>query len=137
VLWSASLIATFMAMHYKHVHWRQRPSQLAPALMPPVEVPGHPSYPSGHATQAHLMAECAILVLPAAMLPLFADNLRALARRIARNREIAGLHYASDSAAGAALAGNIHAFLQDPVAAGVPFQASFLALLNAATAEWA
>jgi hypothetical protein len=32
------------------------------------------------------------------------ETLMALARRVARNREIAGLHYPSDSAAGAALA---------------------------------
>ena len=39
--------------------------------------------------------------------------MQALAARIARNREIAGLHYPSDTAAGIELAGKIWVTLQD------------------------
>ena len=40
------------------------------------------------------------------------DNLMTLADRIARNREIAGLHYASDTVAGVALAHGIRPLLE-------------------------
>jgi acid phosphatase (class A) len=40
-------------------------------------------------------------------------DLQALAWRIARNREIAGLHYPSDSAAGEQLATDILPYLQN------------------------
>jgi membrane-associated phospholipid phosphatase len=89
-----------------------------PALLPPVPVPGHPSFPSGHATQATLMA----LAVREAMTPqgaaISADNaaraslLDTLAWRIGRNREIAGLHFESDSRAGAALAYEVFGHLK-------------------------
>ena len=63
----ASLIGSFAALHYKHVFDRPRPSWELPALMPPIPVPGHSSFPSGHATQAHLMAKCMGLVFDLAM----------------------------------------------------------------------
>ena len=81
--------------------------------MPPIAVPGHAAYPSGHATQARLVAACAKLALPdpndVSGLPnpttvALSAALDVLATRIARNREIAGLHYPSDSGAGAELA---------------------------------
>ena len=57
--------------------------------------PGHPSYPSGHSTQAHTVA-----FLFARRAPQLKDVLLMAAARIALNREIAGLHFPSDSAAG-------------------------------------
>ena len=91
------------AMHYKYRFNRPRASTLLPWLMPPIEVPRHASYPSGHSTQSHLVA----LILGEVM-PDWARGvkgpLRLLAQRIARNREVLGLHYPSDSAAGEKLA---------------------------------
>ena len=118
VLHIASHIGSYAALHYKAKDdWSQghtrgprpRPSHLSPALMPPVPVPGHPAFPSGHATQSWLMALSITYVLEEAELdetdgPVLGQNLRVLARRIARNREIAGLHYPSDSTAGRQLA---------------------------------
>ena len=43
-------------MSYKNMYQRPRPSQLWPELMPPIEVPGHASFPSAHATQAYTVA---------------------------------------------------------------------------------
>ncbi len=119
----ASIVAAFTVLYCKNgrkddhgnviYQPRPRPSQVCPALLPPVPVPGHPSYPSGHATEAHLIEFVLNLV--------FKDTLRektmkydleALATRIARNREIAGLHYPSDSAAGKKLANDILPRLQ-------------------------
>jgi hypothetical protein len=92
----------------------QRPSPL---------YPGHPSYPSSHSTQAYLVAE-----LYARMVPRLRPGLMQAAQGVARRREIAGLHFASDSAAGAMLAGQlVDEFLRVP---------ELLALFNQARGEW-
>lgn len=85
--------------------------------------PGHPSYPSGHSTQAHLVAE-----LYARMFPDLRVRLIEAARGVARRREIAGLHFATDSDAGATLA----VALADEFLA-VP---ALLNLFNKARLEW-
>lgn len=74
-------------------------------------------------------------VLTDAMAPL-ATVLRARATRIARNREIAGLHYESDSAAGNALALALAAILQNPAKMSV-FADAATGTIAGAKAEWA
>jgi membrane-associated phospholipid phosphatase len=94
-------------MHFKHQYRIPRPSYLAPTLMPPVDPPGHASWPSGHATEAYLLALCLKDVLPqAAFNPErpHASPLDRVAERIARNREVLGVHYPCDSRAGKQLA---------------------------------
>ena len=104
-------LGQFAVMLYKQMFDRPRPSQLRPALMPEMEVPGHASYPSGHSTEAHLIAHVLELVLdpyhPARKL------LHPLADRIAINREVMGLHYRSDSEAGKYLAEKIKGVIED------------------------
>jgi membrane-associated phospholipid phosphatase len=105
VLTLASQVGTFVAMYFKGLYKRPRASELCPALLPPIEVPGHASFPSGHSTQAHLMALCINDIfngLPQQNTIL--EDAWTLADSIARNREIAGLHYPSDSDAGRAIA---------------------------------
>jgi hypothetical protein len=116
----ASIVATFTVLHFKAgipgstgYAPRPRPSQICPALLPPIPVPGHPSYPSGHSTEAHLIADVLDDVLSLApQQAAMTTDLEALAWRIARNREIAGLHYPSDSLAGEQLATAILPYLQ-------------------------
>ena len=85
--------------------------------------PGHPSYPSGHASQYTLTAYCL-----AAANPDKAKEYIAKAAEITRNREYAGLHYPSDSYIGKILAKvMIRKLLDQP-----GFQAAFLA----ASEEW-
>jgi hypothetical protein len=100
-----------MIMHFKFQHKRARPPQLEPRLRPMVDVPRHPAYPSGHSTQSHLIARVMAAVTGRS------DIEKALweaADRIAQNREYAGIHYASDSAAGAFLADKLApVFLKD------------------------
>ena len=55
---AASLIADLTVQHFKMIEDRHRPSQVCAALRPPIEVPGHASCPSGHATQSYLIALC-------------------------------------------------------------------------------
>jgi membrane-associated phospholipid phosphatase len=126
-----------------------RPSQLLPALMPPISIPGHASFPSGHATQSALISLCVQQALPganftstvpisnpapgsicAAMQP----GLDALAARIARNREIAGLHYPSDTVGGQTLATNI--FQNILLNSGTNGFTSYSAVLTAAKNDW-
>jgi membrane-associated phospholipid phosphatase len=116
--------------------------------MPPVPVPGHSSYPSGHATQARLIALCMTYVLglvrpalPAGDIAAITETLAALARRVARNREIAGLHFPSDSQAGQKLAEAAFAALAehggDPLDPdGYTIEIFGRAAITAARREW-
>ena len=81
---------------------RARPNTADSSLTTVVSVPWHASYPSGHATQSMLTA----LALGAAV-PSAAPALKSLAIDVAHGREIAGLHYASDTQAGFELAQQI------------------------------
>ena len=137
-------VGQFVAMHYKYnpdspgatspLKPRPRPSQLSPSLMPPIAVPGHAAYPSGHATESYLLASILAEVMPAeASQKTDATDddstpLRRLAQRVARNREVLGLHYPSDSKAGR--------FLGDESAKILLTCASVQALIGVAPAEW-
>jgi membrane-associated phospholipid phosphatase len=137
VLHAANLVGLFIAMYWKAHYKRPRATQLCPALLPPIAVPGHASYPSGHSTQAHLMAACMREVfagLPAAQQPQMQpmrDDVWVLADRIARNREIAGFHYPSDTAAGVWLANNIL-----PLLSGMPAGSAYQTAVANAVLEW-
>jgi membrane-associated phospholipid phosphatase len=142
VLAIANFVAGYCAMYYKGKYRRPRPSMLCPALMPPIPVPGHASFPSGHSTQTHLIALCMadVLINRNDMSPMN-NNVSALADRITRNREIAGLHYPSDSDAGKDLASQIHRLLGQPLprlARGKPNPAKtwYQLALDDARSEW-
>jgi hypothetical protein len=106
----AMRIGEMAAMHYKSVYMRPRPSALCPGLSPPFGPPGHPAFPSGHALQGYLITEALMeatrppIKSTSGAVPkpdsIYKKQLKWLARRVARNRERAGLHYESDSAAG-------------------------------------
>jgi PAP2 superfamily len=126
---TAIVVGEFVAMYWKRQYNRARPSQLSPGLMPPIAVPAHASYPSGHATQAYLLSllmkeamDGMIVAAPAEvdvadqtrtrdpsslLLTPGATMLVRLAERVARNREVLGVHYPSDSTRGMELAGKI------------------------------
>ncbi|MFZ4411259.1 MAG: hypothetical protein ACOYOH_28225, partial [Paracraurococcus sp.] len=154
---AAQRIAQFQAVYYKNVFKRARPSMVSPRLMPPLDPPGHPSYPSGHATEAWLIALVLEQVLPREVtVPLDRSGvafptgdrpLRRLAARIARNREMIGVHYPSDSEVGRRLAENSLGILLRCPSLGVPDPAGFDGdgiltgalggMIAAARAEWA
>jgi membrane-associated phospholipid phosphatase len=119
--------AEFAAIHYKNFFQRPRPSQLWPQLMPPVQVPGHASFPSAHSTQAHAIATVLQKVATGVVLSVD-DVTNRLAQRIARGREVLGLHYPSDTVAGQHLA-------QD-VAAAFMAAPGIARLIAAAQREW-
>src|SRR5204863_9667068 len=151
VLHIANLIATYAAMYYKGFYKRPRPSQVCPALLPPLPLPGHASFPSGHATQAFLMTRCirnmldetrnpvVLTSVPLADIDVIYTDLRVLAYRIARNREIVGLHYATDTAAGRVLARDLFTWLTTDVLVGggmVPSVPSYRQAITDAKGEW-
>lgn len=86
----------------KDFYARKRPNTADSSLSTVVSVPWHASYPSGHATQSMLTAFALGAAVPSA-----APALKHLAIDVAHGREIAGLHYASDTQAGFELARQI------------------------------
>ena len=78
---------------------RPRPTQLDPTLTTVVAVQPHAAYPSGHAAQSYASA----LVL-GMVDPKNAEKYKQIALDVAHHREVAGVHFPSDSAAGRMLA---------------------------------
>ncbi len=106
---------------------RVRPSLLAERsgvkLGTVVAIPGHPAYPSGHATGAYTIA-----YLLQELDPENAEVYRKDAERMAKNREIGGLHYPSDTEAGRLLARQIVDSLLE--------NKGYLRILEKAREEW-
>ena len=119
----AARIGEMMMANFKMRFSRPRPSQVYPSLAPPMNVADHASYPSGHSLVAHLMAFCAAEAVPNMRIPL-----ANLAHHIARQREIAGFHYRSDTTAGQEAAQQVL-----PIVTGLR---SFRLVCSAAAREW-
>jgi hypothetical protein len=117
-------VALVPVMHYKRKFMRARPNQMEPRIELLIPVPGHPAYPSGHATQNFLMAQALSEVIgdDAALIA----RMFAIAREVAENREWAGLHYHSDTRAGEKLAADLFP----------TFRKIFAELIEAAVREW-
>lgn len=94
--------ALHLLMLLKHACAVRRPVQESSLVMPVIATPGHGSLPSGHATMAALTAELLHQMLYRRD-PARTAQLDRLARRIAFNRVVAGVHYPMDSQAGYAL----------------------------------
>ena len=78
---------------------RARPEQLVPELTLVIKTPRHSAYPSGHAGQSYAGA----LIL-SKLDPVNEQKYIQMAKDVAQRREIAGVHYPSDSAAGQKIA---------------------------------
>ncbi len=94
--------AGYFVLREKREHARPRPTQLRPRIGTMIPVPPHPAYPSGHAAQAH-----AIAGILAVLVPDCGETYRDFAAGVAFRREIAGLHFRSDTRAGELLARNL------------------------------
>lgn len=103
-------VGEYVVMYWKSHYKRARPSYLQPALLPPLPVPGHASFPSGHATQAYLISGALLHAIKSSTPEVKVDDIKIsgmlwrLAYKVAKNREYAGYHYRSDSLAGEKLA---------------------------------
>ncbi|HUQ76785.1 MAG TPA: phosphatase PAP2 family protein [Burkholderiales bacterium] len=107
--WTLELIdlalgfAAAVEQRFKHALPCMRPHDLSPQIQPMILCPGHSSFPSGHSTEAFMVAFVLWRLLRAATPakdPLWAEQLMRQAARIAINRTIAGVHFPVDSAAG-------------------------------------
>ncbi|MBS1943309.1 MAG: phosphatase PAP2 family protein [Bacteroidetes bacterium] len=96
---SAQSAAGVIVLDLKAKFNRTRANVIDPSLTTVVSVPWHKAYPSGHSTQMFITA----LVFSEAM-PAKAQAFQKLAASVAINREIAGLHYSTDTDAGYVLA---------------------------------
>lgn len=119
---AALRVGQFLCMHYKGQFNRPRPNRLDPSVMSPIDPPGHSSYPSGHSLQSFLIAHCLEQVVPAALgTGLATSPYMLLAERIAKLREVLGVHYPSDTAAGRRVAGIAFPLLMHcPLIRGTP-----------------
>jgi hypothetical protein len=102
----ARRVGELVGMCLKHEFRFPRPSQLCPAIVPMVDPPAHPSFPSGHALQGRLIS--LVLKDVRGVLPQANELLDELAERVALNRTIAGLHYLKDNRAGVLAAEEVH-----------------------------
>ena len=101
-----------LVMYLKREYDRVRPSHLDPSLSTSIAVPPHPAYPSGHSTQVHVAAHFLSSKYPSQR-----DDYFRRAHDIATNREIAGVHYASDSDFGKLIAAIVTRFSESPLLA--------------------
>lgn len=119
---TAQLWGMRLLMGLKNEVGALRPIQHSSLAMPVITTPGHGSLPSGHATVSALNAELLRNLFLAAKSPLQSSRsamLDRLARRIAFNRVVAGVHYPIDSLVGYALGTQLARVLQalaDPAA---------------------
>ena len=90
--------ATVAVWDSKYFHNRKRPSEADAGLVPELDVPASPSYPSEHSATAQAAAAVLAYFLPAE-----ADNWQALAEQAGWSRVLAGVNYPSDHQAGLAL----------------------------------
>lgn len=116
-------VAEMLMVSYKLDFEAPRPQQVYPLLLPLLDAPGHSSYPSGHALISRMIALCLCDVAPFAK-----PALLVLADRIGENREVAGIHFPSDTAAGKEIADQAFPILQSC--------AGYQAILERAKQEW-
>ncbi len=116
-------LTTVMMATKRHFN-RVRPHHLEPRLTPCIDVPAHPAYPSGHATQAYVWAYLLCELLPTER----HRRILAGAQLIGQDRELAGVHYPSDTALGKSIARQIvDMWLENP---------HFRERLDAVRSEW-
>ena len=102
LLYATMYLAGSVATFFKDRFHRARPVTLAPDLAPPIPTPRLPAYPGGHATQIYLMALTLVHLHPNRE-----KEILQCAEQVARNREVAGVNYPSDTEAGRKLAQDI------------------------------
>jgi hypothetical protein len=91
--------ALHLLMLLKHRVAAWRPVEMSTLVAPVIRTPGHGSMPSGHATMASLTGTMLTLMMYGSGSP-HARVLDRLARRIAFNRVVAGVHFPVDNVVG-------------------------------------
>lgn len=104
---AVSILVNLVCLRLKHAFAVGRPSTLDSGIVPMLPVPGHGSFPGGHANMASALA----VVVAAITEGTPYAELKAVAGEIALNRVRAGLHYQLDSDAGHLLGEKLGAYL--------------------------
>jgi hypothetical protein len=110
---TALQLAMFVEMRLKHALACRRPVELSPQVQPMILTPGHGALPSGHSTEAHMIAYVLWRLLEEAEKRktstaggaatrniAWREQLMRQAARVAINRTVAGVHFPVDSSAG-------------------------------------
>ena len=97
-VWDTSVVVCVLKDRFA----RPRPVHLEPKLKPCISHPPYPAYPSGHTTVAQMVAYILKQFKPDGEKRFFKE-----AFRVGWDREVAGIHFASDTAAGGLLAPQI------------------------------
>lgn len=127
-----------------------RPSQLSPAIVPMFDPPRTATFPAGHSLQSYLMAYLLVRIMPRLpqSAPPAADTWRSvqeadqhrgvfgLARRIADNRVIAGVHFDIDCEAGFLVARRMNDMFDTWLAGASDASKAFAQLLADAKKEF-
>jgi membrane-associated phospholipid phosphatase len=103
LVFAALRLANHVEMRFKHALACRRAVEMSPQIQPMILTPGHGSLPSGHATEAFIVAFVLwklILVNEPAKSTEWLEQLMRQAARVAINRTVAGVHFPVDSAAG-------------------------------------
>lgn len=96
---TAMVFASFVVQKVKQMMGCPRPSTFKKTVQPMIPNPGHSTFPSGHATEAFMMARV-LQELLALTTKEEKALLQAQANRIALNRVVAGVHFDIDTIAG-------------------------------------
>jgi membrane-associated phospholipid phosphatase len=112
LLVNAIQFTVLIEMQFKHGLACWRAHQYSAQVQPVITTPGHGSFPSGHSTQAFMLARLLSFMLPAgAYFDSMREQLYRQAARIATNRVIAGVHFPIDSIAGRLLGHSIAEYI--------------------------
>jgi hypothetical protein len=93
-------LASAIYYRLKHEFACPRPSDYSPLVLPVIPVPGHSSFPSGHACESYLIARVLNRLVGQDDKSVAALYMQTVAARISILREVAGVHFPADSQAG-------------------------------------
>jgi hypothetical protein len=98
--------ASIICMRFKQAMAVPRPIDWSPDIQPIIATPSHSAYPSGHATEAYMIAYTlpSLITTDPTQKQAYEKQLLQQAHRIAENRTVAGVHFPVDSYAGQVLA---------------------------------
>ena len=134
----AARVGEVVMMRLKRQYNRPRPTQYYPTLYPPLPVPGHSSYPAGHAFIAHLTARVLIeITTGAGGTSPYEQSLLEIGRRHRPQQSDCGISLPQRYHGGRSAGDMTHAFLQGMAPrAVVPPDFDYASVVTAAKTEW-
>jgi hypothetical protein len=97
---TAVRLAIFVEIRFKHAIAAPRALEYSQQVQPMIQTPGHGSLPSGHSTQAFIIAVVLCALFKQGRHTVYYQQAMRQAYRVAVNRTVAGVHFPVDSIAG-------------------------------------